>query len=129
MYITEVSNPVMHLRLISRNFGYRHTKLYESCEFSYILLYIYYRLFKGLFVVWNCAGCGNGNHPILKILSVGLAVQSYFFIYRMIPILKNRYKEMKQREKLGIKLNWFSHNKEVEQCEYYARSAKKEGIP
>ena len=128
VYISEISNPAMHLRLISRNFGYRHTKFYESCEYSYIFLYVYYRLFKGVFVVWNCAGC-NGNHPILKICSLGLAVQSYFFIYRMLLILKGRYRDLKQREKVGIKLHWFSHNKEVEKCEYYAKCAKKDGIP
>ena len=128
LYVSEISNPVMHLRLISRNFGYRHTKFYEVCEYSYILLYIYYRLFIGLFAVLNCAGW-SGNHPILKFLSVALIVQSYFFIYRMISILKKRYHELKQREKVGIKLSWFSHNKEVEKCEYYAKSMKKEHIP
>ena len=53
VYISEVSNPFMHMRIVSRNFGYRHTKFYEACEYIYILLYIYYRLIKGMFVVWN----------------------------------------------------------------------------
>jgi len=47
----------------------------------------------------------------------------------MIPILKGRFREMKQREKLGIRLFWFSHNKEVEKCEYFKKSAKRDAIP
>lgn len=129
VYISEVSNPFMHMRIISRNFGYRHTKFYEACEYIYILLYIYYRLLKGIFVVWNCAACQNGNHPIIRLLSVLLAVQSYFFIYKMVSILKGRFSEKAERDKVGVSLFWFNHNKDVEKLTYYKKSAKRDGIP
>lgn len=129
LYISEVSNPFMHIRIISRNFGYRHTIFYEAWEYIYILLYIYYRLFKGIFVVWNCAGCQNGNHPIIRILAVLLAVQSYFFVYKMVSILKGRLNEKAERDKLGVSLYWFKHNPAVEKCKYYIKSAKRDGIP
>jgi len=41
----------MHLRLILRNFGYKDTKIYHFIEYCFILIYIYYRLFKGFIVV------------------------------------------------------------------------------
>lgn len=128
LFISEVSNPVMHFRLIIRAIGLRHTRLYELSEYSYIMLYIYFRLLKGLFVVYNTASCPVG-HPIIRMIAIGVAVQSYFYVYRMVNILKNRMKEMKEREKEGVKLNWMTHTALVEKLTYYKKSAKKEGIP
>jgi hypothetical protein len=128
MFISEVSNPVMHARLIVRSLGLRHTKIYESCEFIYIFLYIYYRLFKGIFVVYNTVSTPNG-HPIVKAIAIGVAIQSYFYVYRMVSIVKNRMKEMKERKKGGVQLYWFSHNTKVEKLPYFIKSAKKDAIP
>jgi hypothetical protein len=128
MFISEVSNPVMHMRLILRSFGLRHTKLYEFCEFSYIFLYVYYRLFKGIFIVYNTVSISVG-HPVVKSIAVGVAIQSYFYVYRMGSIVKNRLNEMKEREKEEVSLFWFSHNPKVEKLSYFAKSKKKEAIP
>lgn len=128
MFISEVSNPVMHMRLILRSFGLRHTKLYEFCEFSYIFLYVYYRLFKGIFIVYNTVSTSVG-HPVVKSIAVGVAIQSYFYVYRMGSIVKNRLNEMKEREKEEVSLFWFSHNPKVEKLSYFAKSKKKEAIP
>lgn len=128
MYISEVSNPVMHFRLIIRNLGYRHTAIYESCEYSYILLYIYYRLLKGIFIVYDTVACPVG-HPIIKLIAIGMAVQSYFYVFRMVSILKSRFVEMSIRRKEGVQLFWFSHNPQVEMLSYFIKSAKKEAIP
>jgi len=128
MFISEVSNPVMHMRLILRSFGLRHTKLYEFCEFAYIFLYVYYRLFKGIFIVYNTVSTSVG-HPVVKSIAVGVAIQSYFYVYRMGSIVKNRLNEMKEREKEEVSLFWFSHNPKVEKLSYFAKSKKKEAIP
>lgn len=128
MFISEVSNPVMHMRLILRSFGLRHTKLYEFCEFAYIFLYVYYRLFKGIFIVYNTVSISVG-HPVVKSIAVGVAIQSYFYVYRMGSIVKNRLNEMKEREKEEVSLFWFSHNPKVEKLSYFAKSKKKEAIP
>lgn len=128
MFISEVSNPVMHFRLIIRALGLRHTKAYEASELAYILLYIYYRLFKGIFVVYNTVSTPVG-HPVVKAIAVGVAIQSYFYVTRMVGILRSRFKEMNEREKEGVNLFWFSHNPKVEKLTYYIKSAKKEGIP
>lgn len=36
LFVTEVSNPAMHLRTILRHMGMRYTKLYEASEFTYM---------------------------------------------------------------------------------------------
>ena len=128
IFISEVSNPVMHFRLVIRSFGLRHTKIYEGCEVAYIILYTYNRLFKGIFIVYNTVACPVG-HPIVKIVAIGLAIQSYFYVYRMVKILTTRYKEIKERKKAGVSLFWLSHNPQVQKLSYYIKSAKKEGIP
>lgn len=47
LFISEISNPCMHIRIIIKHLGMRYTKLYECLEISYILLYIYGRIFLG----------------------------------------------------------------------------------
>lgn len=128
IFISEVSNPVMHFRLIIRSIGLRHTKAYEYSELLYIILYIYNRLFKGLFIVYGTVATPVG-HPIIKLISVGVAVQSYFYVVKMVSILKNRWTEMSEREKEKVTLFWLAHNPQVQKLSYYIRSAKKEGIP
>lgn len=90
LFVGEISNPVMHLRLILRNFGYKDTKIYHFIEYCFILIYIYYRLFKGFIVVSEIVKW-EGNHPVIKGIAVGLAIHSYFFIYKMIILLRNRF--------------------------------------
>ena len=128
IFISEVSNPVMHFRLIIRSFGLRHTKTYEACEVAYIILYTYNRLFKGIFLVYNTVACPVG-HPIIKLVAVGLAIQSYFYVFRMVKILTTRYKEINERKASKIPLFWFSHNPQVQKLSYFIKSAKKEAIP
>ena len=49
LFITEISNPTMHFRLFLKTYGLRHTKVYEACEYVYILLYTYNRLIWGTY--------------------------------------------------------------------------------
>ena len=127
-YISEVSNPVMHFRLIIRTIGLRHTKAYETAEYTYILLYIYFRLFRGLFIVYYTVACPV-NHFVVKMISVGVAIQSYFYVFRMVQILTNRFKEMQERAKSDVSLYWWSQNPKVQKLSYYIKSAQKEAIP
>lgn len=36
LFVAEISNPVMHFRILLKHLGKRYTKLYEFCEISYI---------------------------------------------------------------------------------------------
>jgi hypothetical protein len=36
LFVTEISNPIMHFRIVLKHLGKRYTKLYELCEMTYI---------------------------------------------------------------------------------------------
>jgi len=73
LFISEVSNPVMHARLIIKHFGLRYTKAYEVSEVSYIMLFIYGRVLVGTSVVMKTVTCEE-NHWLIKVLCIGLAL-------------------------------------------------------
>jgi hypothetical protein len=108
--------------------GLRHTKAYEISEFTYIGLYIYYRLFQGIFIVYNTTASSVG-HPIIKAISVGVAIQSYFYVTRMVSIISSRMNELSERKKESVSLFWINHNPKVEKLSYFIKSLKKEHIP
>jgi len=47
MFIAEVSNPAMHVRVMLKLLGLRYSKAYESCEIAMILLYTFGRIILG----------------------------------------------------------------------------------
>lgn len=129
LYISEISNPMMHGRIILKHLGRRFTKLYEVLEFSYIGAYIYGRLFLGAFVVYGTVTTTQTN-IVIRMISVLIALQSYFYISKMVGILQSRYRDWQERKQKGIKLNWLSVNKDVEKLSAYQRSMKeKEKLP
>jgi len=71
LFLTEISNPPMHIRMVLRHFGLRYTKAYESCELSYILLYILGRVFLGFPVLYRTWLC-ESNHLVVKLMGTGL---------------------------------------------------------
>lgn len=72
LFISEVSNPMMHARMIIKHLGLRYTKAYEVSELGYILLYVYGRILIGTSVVIRTVTCQE-NHFFIKLLCVGLA--------------------------------------------------------
>lgn len=61
LYVTEISNPIMHFRMMVKHLGKRNTKLYEVAELSYILLYIYGRIIIGTTVAIKTTTCAENN--------------------------------------------------------------------
>lgn len=57
MFVAETSNPFMHARCIIRNYGLRYTKIYEFMEISFMLFYIYCRIFLGIGLTFNNCLC------------------------------------------------------------------------
>ncbi len=66
------------------------------------------------------------NNIFLKILCVGLALQSYYFIIKMVSILKMRMVEYTERKRKGVKLRWFHalDQKVLQSMECYSRKKK-----
>jgi hypothetical protein len=47
IFVSEVSNPCMHLRVLLQSVNLRYTKSYERLEYSFIILYIWGRVYIG----------------------------------------------------------------------------------
>ena len=106
LFFTEVSNPLMTYRHILRNTGRRHTLAYEVSEVGFIFIYIAFRLFAIIPIVYDTLTC-NQIHLLQKSSCVGLMILSIWTSFRMIQTLKNRYWEIQARKKMNISLNWF----------------------
>jgi hypothetical protein len=107
MFIGEISNPAMHLSAMLKHLGLRYCKLYELCEISFAFLYCTGRVFMGSVQLYRICTC-ESSHAILKISTTALAVQSYFFVFSMLPLLRDRIDTILNRRKLGIKAAWLA---------------------
>ena len=105
-YSGEISNPFMHLKCILKSYGLRYTKSYEFLEIAFMVLYMYGRIIIGGKTFWSIFSCQHTIMPA-KVVIVGMTAQSYWFIFTMVSILKNRLKEQMNRKKCQIKLRWF----------------------
>ena len=76
LFVAEVSNPAMHVRVMLRNLGKRYTKAYEVAEYTYFVMFFFGRVLMGHPVVWNTVTCGSMN-VLAKIVSLGVLAQSY----------------------------------------------------
>lgn len=107
VFLTEISNPPMHVRVVLRHLGLRYTKAYEIAELSYMVLYMFGRLVLGtpvLIRTWVC----DANHIMVKFMGTGLFAQSFYFITKMVSILKSRSREYAERKRKNIKMKWFT---------------------
>jgi hypothetical protein len=79
LFLTEISNPAMHFRVILRLLGLRYTKAYEVAEYTYMILYIFGRVGLGLPVLYRTWVCPT-NHIIVKLMGTSLIAQSLYYI-------------------------------------------------
>jgi len=73
IYVAEISNPIMHIRMVIKHLGLRFTKAYEFCELSYILLFIYGRIILGTPVMIKTVTCSTNNY-VVRFAGVALAL-------------------------------------------------------
>lgn len=107
MFISEVSNPPMHMRMVLRHLGLRYSKSYELSELLYICTYSFSRVFLGIHNGYNMILCEHVT-IVIKVLGVSILLQSYYYIYQMYFIMKSRYREYRERKVKGVKLRWCS---------------------
>jgi hypothetical protein len=69
------------------------------------VLYIYGRVLIGTSVVIKTVGCELTN-VIVRGISVCLALQSYYYITKMVGLLRSRVVEHSERKQKGIKMQW-----------------------
>ena len=80
MFIAEVSNPAMHVRVMLRHLGLRYSKAYEFMEIQFILLYTFGRILMGSYQVWQVCMCPAADY-FQKGAACALMLQSIFFIH------------------------------------------------
>jgi len=118
--VTEITCPMMHLRIILKNFGLRHTKLYDLCDNLFYVQYMFARLVYGTMVTWFTVSCSN-NLMFVKIGGAMIWLQSVLFSSKMFSILKSKLREYKERKAKNVELFWFRANKKVEELEYFKK--------
>ena len=131
LFVAEVSNPAMHLRIMLRNLGKRYTRAYEVSEYAYFMSFFFGRMVIGHPVVYATVTCLHISN-FAKFVSVGILLQSYMFLYRMYFILNARIKETTERKSKEIKNRWFEPipQKTLEDCVFWQKSQKvREKLP
>ena len=73
LFVAEVSNPAMHMRIMLRNLGKRYTRAYEVAEYAYFMSFFFGRMIIGHPVVYATVTCPNVSF-LPKFVSVGICV-------------------------------------------------------
>jgi len=124
LVVTEISCPIMHIRMILKNYDLKHTMIHLVLDYSYMIIYLIARMGYGTKVIYFTVFCPD-NLLIVRITGGFLWIQSVIFSKRMISLLKHKYKEGKERKQKSVALYWFSVNKKIEELDYYKRSLKR----
>jgi hypothetical protein len=124
LIITEISCPIMHLRMILKNYDLKHTKAHCLLDFIYMIIYILARVIYGTKITIFTVFCRD-NLLLVKVAGIFIWVQSILFARRMISLIRHRYLEYKERTEKDVELYWLTHNKKIEELEYFKRSLKR----
>lgn len=93
IYTAEISNFPMHLRIILKDYGRRNTKLYDVLEYTYISLYIYGRFILSSIITFKMWMYAPNCSILIKLAGTTVVCQSYYFIYQMVSVLKNKFRQ------------------------------------
>ena len=118
LFMSEVSIPFMHCRLILRQMGLSKTKAYYFFEDCYFALYFIGRVLIGSVLIWNCMICDK-IYPLLKIVGFPLEIRSIYFIFQMAQRVQSRRAFFNDLAKNKIALSWFKplDKRQIEKCE------------
>jgi hypothetical protein len=123
LIVTEVTCPIMHLRMILKNYNLKHSKLYLLLDYIYMYCYLIARMGFGAQNAYFTVFCPK-NLLVVKIAGGFLWIQSAAFSGRMIKLILVRGKEAKERKEKQVELFWFKHNKKVEELKYFQEGLK-----
>jgi len=127
LFYGEISNGVMHARVIIRTFELRYTSLYEVTDTVYLVVF---SVARGIFVT-------KAIYDTIFISEIAILIRgpcvclwllSLYFIYEMIGILIKKNRQSGERKKKGIQYFWFSENPEVKKLSYYRKETKEAEI-
>ena len=125
LFVAEVSNPPMHVRVMLRNLGLRYTMAYEVAEYCYFVMFFFGRVVMGHPVVYDTITC-DSMHLFGKIVSLGVLAQSYLFLYRMYYIMKGRIAETSERNMKKLRIGWFEPMRveDLKDCKFYKKKTQ-----
>mmetsp|Transcript_11790 Transcript_11790/g.17244 ORF Transcript_11790/g.17244 Transcript_11790/m.17244 type:complete len:241 (-) Transcript_11790:1336-2058(-) len=107
LFITEISNPCMHIREVLKLANQRGTKTYLIFELSFFGFYFFGRLIIGIPIVYSIVTSWR-THIIQRLMTFSLEVQSFIWAYQMIGISRKRYSEYLDRKLNQVELPWFN---------------------
>ena len=108
----------MNSRGILRAKRKRHTALHEVMECSYMALYICFRGFMAPYSIHSCISCRKIS-VFLTLVCFFITAQSWFFISKMIKILKKKVLEYEERKNKGVSLWWMEVNPALRSLTYF----------
>ncbi len=120
LVVGELACPIMHLRKILTNYELRHTKSYFVLDMIYMTAYLTVRIGLGLQAAMFNLFCWD-NLLIVKVSGTFIWVQSCVFAKRMWAMIGWRIGERKERKAKNVQLFWFSHNKKLEELDYFQK--------
>lgn len=117
IFVSEMSNVPMNIRIVLKTFKRRNTKLYEISEILYFLIYILGRTATSPWVIYQAIRKPN-IHIITIMCSFVVGFQNFHVSGRMIKMLKEKVGQYNERKEKGVKLWWFEENPNIKKLEY-----------
>ena len=71
LFVAEVSNPAMHMRVMLKHIGLRYTRAYEVAEFTYFITFFIGRMIIGHPAVITTLICDKIN-LLAKVVCLGV---------------------------------------------------------
>ncbi|ONK81241.1 uncharacterized protein A4U43_C01F26890 [Asparagus officinalis] len=92
LWVSEISSPLLHVRKLLKELGYRDTDLNFVADISFALVFTFGRMIAGPYVTFETWMADN---PLLiKIMAMGLQLVSTFWFYKIVRMA--RYKLAKR---------------------------------
>lgn len=93
LWITEISSPLLHLRGLLKELGYKDSDLNLAADVSFAVIFTFARMFVGPYLTFVTI---TANNPFLiKAMCLGLQLVSAFWFYRIARMVK--YKLTRRR--------------------------------
>ena len=108
----------LNIRLVSKTYGMRHTKLYTYSEAIYMTIYTCSRSVVATYTT-IMINMSTTTHWFCKLCAIMVLIQSIQFMTNMASISKRRVQEYRQRKLAGTELYWFSFNSKIGDLEYF----------
>lgn len=92
LWVTEISSPLLHIRELLKELGYRDTDLNLVADILFAFVFSIGRMIAGPYVTY--VTCMADNPLLIKTMAMGLQLVSTFWFYKIVRMA--RYKVVKR---------------------------------